>query len=218
MVGTLPLGVSNFNRDSLKENSDKGSVGNDYQTFLKMLTVQIKNQDPLSPMESSDFAVQLATFSGVEQQVKTNELLEKLVGEKHGNLAGLAEWIGKTVRTISPAYFSGRKIDVYMNIPPEARDVHLVAFDGRGREVSRDFIKSTSNDVQWLGETSDGSKLKDGFYSFKFEYLSSDNSLKSEDAENYSKVFGVETSADGERLVHLDGAYSYLNSVRAVFE
>ena len=44
--------------------------GGDFQTFLKMLTTQIKNQDPLNPMEGSDFAVQLATFSGVEQQVQ----------------------------------------------------------------------------------------------------------------------------------------------------
>ena len=39
----------------------------DFETFLKMLTVQMQNQDPLNPVESTDYAVQLATFSGVEQ-------------------------------------------------------------------------------------------------------------------------------------------------------
>ena len=44
-----------------------------------MLTTQIKNQDPLNPMEGTEFAVQLATFSGVEQQVQTNQLLARLL-------------------------------------------------------------------------------------------------------------------------------------------
>ena len=46
-----------------------GVISSDFQTFLTMLTTQLQNQDPLNPVESSDFAVQLATFSGVEQQV-----------------------------------------------------------------------------------------------------------------------------------------------------
>ena len=58
--------------------SDKDVVNSDYLTFLKMLTAQVKNQDPLDPMSSDDFSAQLATFSGVEQQVKTNDLLEAL--------------------------------------------------------------------------------------------------------------------------------------------
>ena len=47
-------------------------AGADFQTFLTMLTAQLKNQDPLSPMESTDFAIQLATFAGVEQQALGN--------------------------------------------------------------------------------------------------------------------------------------------------
>ena len=46
----------------------KAMINSDFETFLKMLTAQMENQDPLNPIESSDYAVQLATFSGVEQQ------------------------------------------------------------------------------------------------------------------------------------------------------
>ncbi|MFN4057355.1 MAG: flagellar hook capping FlgD N-terminal domain-containing protein [Roseinatronobacter sp.] len=55
-----------------------GGQGADFTTFLKMLTTQMQNQNPLNPIEASDFAVQLATFSGVEQQVQTNQLLARL--------------------------------------------------------------------------------------------------------------------------------------------
>ena len=57
-------------------------IGNDFNTFLVMLTTQLQNQDPLNPIESSDYAVQLATFSGVEQQVRTNQLLQE-IGRAH---------------------------------------------------------------------------------------------------------------------------------------
>lgn len=58
--------------------SSSGALTSDFDTFLRMLTVQMQNQDPLDPVDSADYAVQLATFSGVEQQVRTNELLTEL--------------------------------------------------------------------------------------------------------------------------------------------
>jgi flagellar basal-body rod modification protein FlgD len=74
------------------------ALTSDFETFLRMLTVQMKNQDPLNPIESSDFAVQLATFSGVEQQVKTNDLLTKLADSfgGSGRTSGPPETRGST--------------------------------------------------------------------------------------------------------------------------
>ena len=63
------------------ETKNTPQIGGDFTTFLEMLTVQLKNQDPMNPMESSDFAVQLATFSSVEQQVQTNDLLKEILQE-----------------------------------------------------------------------------------------------------------------------------------------
>ena len=64
-----------------------------------MMTVQMENQDPLNPMESSEFAVQLATFSGVEQQIRTNDLLASMIASQTaGGLAELANWVGMEAR------------------------------------------------------------------------------------------------------------------------
>lgn len=75
--------TSTFNpaRTANTPTNASGFAGGDFETFLKMLTTQIRNQDPLNPMEGSDFAVQLATFSGVEQQVQTNDLLQKMTDQ-----------------------------------------------------------------------------------------------------------------------------------------
>jgi flagellar hook assembly protein FlgD len=54
------------------------TVSADFETFLKMLTAQIQNQDPMNPIDSSDYATQLATFSSVKQQVLANSYLENI--------------------------------------------------------------------------------------------------------------------------------------------
>ncbi|MEM9127629.1 MAG: flagellar hook capping FlgD N-terminal domain-containing protein, partial [Pseudomonadota bacterium] len=54
------------------------ALTSDFETFLLMLTAQARNQDPLEPLDSSQYASQLAQFSMVEQQVQTNDLLSSL--------------------------------------------------------------------------------------------------------------------------------------------
>ena len=69
MVTTSAVSGTGATNTAPTQTKSSGFSGGDFETFLKMLTTQIRNQDPLNPMEGSEFAVQLATFSGVEQQV-----------------------------------------------------------------------------------------------------------------------------------------------------
>ena len=56
-------------------------LSDNYDTFLVLLTAQLQNQDPLAPMDSTQFTQQLVQFSQVEQQIRTNEQLEGLAGQ-----------------------------------------------------------------------------------------------------------------------------------------
>ena len=68
----------------------------------------MQNQDPLNPMDSADYAVQLATFSGVEQQVRTNQLLTDMQTRfQQSGMAEMAGWIGKEARSPAPVRFTG---------------------------------------------------------------------------------------------------------------
>ena len=67
----------------------------DYQSFLKLLVAEMKNQDPTSPMESTDYVAQLATFSQVEQSVQMNTKLDNIL--QASVLAQAGSLIGKTV-------------------------------------------------------------------------------------------------------------------------
>lgn len=67
----------------------------DYQSFLKLLVAEMKNQDPTSPMESTDYVAQLATFSQVEQSVQVNSKLDQLL--QSSQLSQASSIIGRTV-------------------------------------------------------------------------------------------------------------------------
>lgn len=54
------------------------STGEQFSTFLTLLTAQIRNQDPLAPQDSTQFVEQLATFSGLEMQAKSQQTLERI--------------------------------------------------------------------------------------------------------------------------------------------
>lgn len=75
--------------------TDANKASLDYNSFLQLLIAQMKNQDPTDPMDASEQVSQLATFSQVEQAIKTNTHLENLISQTSMNSA--ASYIGKTI-------------------------------------------------------------------------------------------------------------------------
>src|SRR5579862_2258269 len=79
-------------------NNGLAQVADNFQTFLTLLTTQLKNQDPLSPLDTNQFTQQLTQMTGVEQQLLSNQLLQQLVSQSQGGgLTGAVGLIGKTV-------------------------------------------------------------------------------------------------------------------------
>lgn len=68
------------------------AASQDFDSFLRLLTAQLRNQDPLQPIDSTEFVAQLASFSSVEQLIGVNEKLDRMAGQ--ADLAALAGWIG----------------------------------------------------------------------------------------------------------------------------
>lgn len=67
----------------------------DYQSFLRLLVAQMKNQDPTAPMDSTDYVAQLATFSQVEQSVQINDKLNQIL--QASTFAQAGGLIGRTI-------------------------------------------------------------------------------------------------------------------------
>ena len=79
-----------------RANTSRASLVSNFETFLSLLTAQLKNQDPLSPLDSNEFTAQLTQMTGVEQQLLTNDLLTSLLAaQQGGGLSGATSYIGK---------------------------------------------------------------------------------------------------------------------------
>ena len=177
----------------------------DFDMFLKMLTAQIRNQDPLEPMESADYAVQLATFSGVEQQVKTNDLLSSMAaGIGQDDLTQIAPWVGREVRAPMPAGFDGAPIALEFETRGGADAGVLVVSDSSGREVARHEVGPGSRSFAWGGTDAHGAPLPLGRYDFALLSLFDGEEIGRDPVETYGRVREVRLGADGA-ILHLDG-------------
>jgi len=150
---------------------------NDYQMFLKLLTAQIKNQDPLSPMDATKFVEQTATFSQVEQQVKANVTLSALQAALNSTMSRMdANYIGKTVEaSVDRFAYDGSSMKMAY-AASGAQSVAITISDADGTVV-RTINAVPGNGRQeliWDGKQNDGSKAASGDYRISIKALDKD--------------------------------------------
>ena len=171
-------------------------LSSDFETFLKMLTAQARYQDPLEPVDSSEYAAQLAQFSMVEQQVLSNDLLQALSTQFGTNGIGqMASWIGMEAKTTAPVQFDGQPINVLPRPDPSAEENILVVTDADGIEVQRQQIGSGIEPIEFTGTDATGTILPNGIYSFSVESRTAGQITQTTPAESYGKI--TEARQDG---------------------
>jgi flagellar basal-body rod modification protein FlgD len=207
VTSTSAAAASGGNQTRTQAQSDASMITSDFETFLTMLTAQLENQDPLNPVESTDYAVQLATFSGVEQQVQTNDLLKELAGQLGVmGMADLASWVGKEARVAAPVHFDGSPIEL-TGKPPAAADLaYLVVTDSTGAQVSRTNIPVSDEPITWAGVDGNGNPLPEGVYKFELETYGNGVHISTDTMESYARVAEIQTEGSSMYLVLEGGA------------
>ncbi|MBI4183099.1 MAG: flagellar hook assembly protein FlgD [Proteobacteria bacterium] len=143
-------------------------IANNLDTFLKMLTTQLQNQDPIDPMKTNEFTTQLVQFAGVEQQIATNANLEKLLSlQQASQMADAASYIDKTVEAegaFSP--LSDGQAEFAYTLPQPAKQVRLTVANALGVPVYQTSGESTAgtHHFTWDGRDVNGIQLPDGSY------------------------------------------------------
>lgn len=202
-------------------NSGRSSLVQNYETFLALLTSQLKNQDPTAPVDSNAFTAQLVQMTGVEQQLLTNDLLKTLVGQGSNTLSNGVSYIGKTV-TASWAANSlkdGQATWSY-ELAANASDVKLEIVDSKGKVVwtGQAPDKTTGiHDFTWDGKTTSGEQLPDGGpYTMKITAKQGTSDIASQVLIR-GRTRGVEVY-DGEAYLTIGGSIVPLANVISVEE
>lgn len=181
----------------------KAAINADFDTFLKMMTVQMRNQDPLNPVDSADYAVQLATFSGVEQQMKTNQLLDGLTSQFGVlGMAQLAAWVGQEARAAVPVYLGADPVTLTYTPAAQADRAVLVVKNLNGEVVSREDVTVSTEPYEWLGADIAGNPLDNGIYTLSLESYRGEEQLGLPTAvESYAQIMEARGGANGPTLV-----------------
>lgn len=195
----------------------KPAINSDFNTFLRMLTVQLQNQDPLNPIESTDYAVQLATFSGVEQQVQTNTLLTALAGRF--DLLGMAQlsgWVGQEAASTAPVHFDGTPVTL-LPAPANGADAAvLTVTDAAGNLVSRETLPLGGAPYEWFGADAAGNPLPNGLYTLRLESQRGEEVIDTTPIPAYARIAEARRDGDGVMLVLQGGVQVRAEDVTAL--
>lgn len=204
---------------SANASANSSAISSDFETFLKMLTAQMQNQDPLNPVDSSDYAVQLATFSSVEQQVKTNDLLTQLVGGASGsNLAELAGWVGMEARIDGAVGYAGSPVELTFSPPADAVRSEIIIADTNGAEVARLDASGTATSVAWTGIGASGAPVAYGQYSVALLSYDAKGAPTVGEVQSYARVTEVRGGTTEPEIVVQGGQILSASEVTALRE
>lgn len=191
---------------SSQTNSSDKTLGK--EDFLKLLVAQLQHQDPLNPMDSTDFTSQLAQFSSLEQLANISSQMKNLLLYQNSIQNTMAvNLIGKDVT------FSGDTInlqgtaDISYTVSSDASAVSVSVYDSNGklvRKINLGKIAAGENSYTWDGKDSDGNKLSDGQYSVKISAVDSSGNTVTASTKSEGTVTGI-TYDNGVTYLVIDG-------------
>lgn len=141
--------------------------------FLKLLVTQLQCQDPLNPMESTEFTAQLAQFSSLEQLTNVNDNLAGIYSVQQAfHNAQAASFIGKEIRAVTSAvHFDGTgSRELRFELGDPAKRVYLSVYDSNGYPVRRfemEGMPSGDGGITWDGKNDLGQKVPEGTYQYE---------------------------------------------------
>jgi len=211
-TSTLPV-------DNSASSAATQSLTDNYQTFLTLLTTQLKNQDPLNPMDSSQFTTQLVQFSSVEQQIEQNKNLETLISAQTANTANSAvNYIGHTVAATSDQIqLANSSATINYALPNDVADNVITISDSTGKTV-RTLTGETgkgAHSITWDGKDTNGQQVADGVYKIAISAANADKTQASATIGITGVVTGV-TLVDQNPMLAIGGVTVPLANVLSV--
>ena len=212
----MTQGISNNSYQNYSLNQSQNASSGDEVSkdqFLKLLTYQLKAQNPLKPYDNQEFASQLAQFSQLEQltdirslleeQVQTNMILTNTISNTA--LPGL---LGKSAKAMSDSVQlkQDEPAPVGYTLPYRAASGQLTILDSSGnkvREMKLEELDLLSGDhkLSWDGKDNDGNQLPSGDYTFQIEAFDSQGGSVSASTFTYGTLSAVKFTSEGTKLV-----------------
>ena len=197
-MATNPVTTSGAAYNQSKTGASTVKLAEDFQQFLTLLTTQLQNQDPLSPMDSTEFTNQLVQFAQVEQQINQNQKLDDLVALQLSSISSVAlGYVGMDISYISSDmnYDGETPVDINYALSSEAVTCKVNVYDEEGVLVySADAPKNTgTNKFTWAGTKTNGTPVEEGTYTVKIDAVDKAGKAITNSTVVSGHVRGIET-------------------------
>jgi flagellar basal-body rod modification protein FlgD len=217
--GTTPQPTSSSSSANGANSLASSQIAGNFQSFLQLLTVQLQNQNPLSPLDTNQFTQQLVEFAGVQQQLNTNDSLATLVSLQQANQASQAlGFVGKTaVVNGNTASLTNSQATWQLDIASNST-VNISIANSTGQTVfTGKFPASAGNNqpFNWNGRGNDGTLLPNGTY--KLTATATDSAGNSVGVK--TQVEGVVSSVDltqSPPLLSIGGQTFTVNQIQSI--
>lgn len=207
-INTLPLLNNGFSPAPLSETgTTTAEAAADFESFLTLLTAQLRNQDPLSPLESTEFVAQLASFSAVEQQIVTNDRLEILSTQSlDDGIAGLAGWIGKSVYAADGSVMAnGQPITFTVPDLPSHDRIEMTVYGEGGAVLRAENISADElGKAVWDGRNAGGGAISGQTVRIELQAFLEGSVVRTVPAQVDQTVIGIRGTEEGP-LLDLNG-------------
>lgn len=217
-MAITPVGTSASHSQSA---GAAAKLADTYDSFLRLLTTQLKFQDPLSPMDSNQFVEQLVQFSGVEQQIAINKNLEQLLSLESNSVASTAiNMIGKVAMAEGDTIgLTDGEARYAYELPENAESVTIAILDSAGQIVysTPGQTAKGNHEFAWNGESSGGQTMPEGDYTIRVSAADANGNPITAATYIIGRVTRVDSGADGISIV-IGGIKVPVGTVRSVRE
>jgi flagellar basal-body rod modification protein FlgD len=188
--------------------------------FLRMLTMQLRHQDPMNPMSNDQFATQLAQFTQLETLTNINDSIQtQIVMSQSMNNSFMINMIGKDVKSYGNMVTLGENgATLNFELMGDATNVRITVMDDTNREVAvinRNAMKSGDRSITWDGKDKDGRQLPQGNYTFRVDAFGSNQNRIPTETMNNGIVTGV-TFSGGMPFLIVNGNLVNLRDIISI--
>jgi flagellar basal-body rod modification protein FlgD len=199
--------------------SSLASFSSNFDNFLTLLTSQLKNQDPLSPMNATEFTTQLVQFTGVEQMIKQNQNLQSLINlQTQNQITNSLSYIGKTVEaTGQSAQLTNGSASFPYSVGTGATGATITIKNASGQTVYTGPVSfgSGAQSFTWNGKNTAGVQQPDGMYTYSIDARNASNNQVAVTTKLTGVVTSVET-VSGNIVLHIGNQTVPISDVLAV--
>lgn len=204
-----------------KTEATEKRINDQKKSFLKLLTIQLQNQDPTNPMDTNQMAAQIFTMTSLEQQLESNRILEKIhdlllnqqIAQPSSNIGKAAYYEGNTFK------LTDGKAEFDYIIDNKVDSAKLEIKNGLGQTVYEAPLNISfgTNTFEWNGEDRNGKKLADGNYNISITAIDFEKNPVTVKTFMHGKIDGI-ISEKNDFKFSIDGKEIDKDKIKAIKE